>query len=155
MKLTLRHVTDARRALELCDRLDAAAAEFNVQFSDQPYPNGASERFVRSHFDAPQTVLVVAEDAAARDSTPLGLCLVGPLEDPLLRSVTPLVLVLYVDPTLRHRGIATELIADAERILASRGIHQLAARAGHNDDALISMGERWGFVRSTELMVKE
>jgi hypothetical protein len=31
----------------------------------------------------------------------------------------------------------------------------LSARAGHNDDALISMGERWGFVRQWEMMVRE
>jgi GNAT superfamily N-acetyltransferase len=153
VKLTLRHVTDPAQALALAARLDAAAAEFNVQFSDDTFPKGASERFLRRHFDAPQTVLVVAE--AEPRGEPLGVCLVGPLTDPLIGATLPLVLVLYVDPTLRHRGIAGELIQDVERILASRGIHTLAARAGHNDDALISMGERWGFVRSWELMVKE
>ena len=30
-----------------------------------------------------------------------------------------------------------------------------AGRAGHNDDALISMGERWGFLRAWELFVRE
>jgi len=153
VKLTLRHVTDPAQALALAARLDAAAAEFNVQFSDEKFPAGASERFLRRHFDAPQTALVVAEAEPRGD--PLGMCLVGPLVDPLLGSVLPLVLVLYVDPTLRHRGIAGELIQDVERILARRGIKNLAARVGHNDDALISMGERWGFVRSWELMIKE
>ena len=153
VKLTLRHVTDPAQALALAERLDTAAAEFNTQFSDDVFPKGASERFIRRHFDAPQTALVVAE--AEPRGEPLGICLVGPLTDPLLGTTLPLVLVLYVDPTLRHRGIAGELIQDVERILASRGITKLAARAGHNDDALISMGERWGFVRSVELMVKE
>ena len=32
---------------------------------------------------------------------------------------------------------------------------ELWARAAHNDDALISMGERWGFVRAWELMSAE
>ena len=153
MKLTLRHVTATDEALALCDRLDTYAAEFNVQFSDVAFPEGAAERFVRRHFEAPQTVLVVAE--GENRGALLGVCLVGPLVDPLIGTTLPVVLVLHVDPSLRHRGIARELIRDAERILAERGIRQLAARAGHNDDALISMGERWGFVRSWELMVRE
>jgi hypothetical protein len=42
-----------------------------------------------------------------------------------------------------------------QSVLAERGMRVLAARAGHNDDALISMGERWGFVRAWELMLFE
>ena len=83
------------------------------------------------------------------------MCLVGPLEDPLLESRLPLVLVLYVDSAVRHRGLAGLLVEAASRELADRGIPRLAARAGHNDDALISMGERWGFTRLWELMLRE
>ena len=84
-----------------------------------------------------------------------GRCLTGPFADPLLGTTQPMVLVLHVDPSLRHRGVARELIAHADGLLYARGHATLAARAGHNDDALISMGERWGFVRSWELMVRE
>ena len=44
---------------------------------------------------------------------------------------------------------------EARRLLGQRGLRTLAARAGHNDDALISMGERWGFVRAWELLLYE
>jgi GNAT superfamily N-acetyltransferase len=66
-----------------------------------------------------------------------------------------MVLVLYVEPDARHRGVARALVEEATRLLAARGLRRLAARAGHNDDALISMGERWGFVRQWELMLRE
>ena len=39
--------------------------------------------------------------------------------------------------------------------LAARGVRGISARVGHNDDALISMGERWGFVRHWELLLRE
>jgi GNAT superfamily N-acetyltransferase len=153
MKLKLRHVTSLDEALALAPALDRFAADFMAQFSDDPFPKGAVERCLRRHFAAPHTVLAVAE--RAEQAAPCGVCLVGPLEDPLLGTVMPVVLVLHVDEPLRHRGVAGELVREVESILASRGLRTLAARAGHNDDALISMGERWGFVRSWELMVKE
>ena len=67
----------------------------------------------------------------------------------------PMVLVLHVDPQLRHRGIASAMIEQSRHLLASRGCARLAARAAHNDDALISMSERWGFVRAWEWMLYE
>ena len=151
MKLDLRAVASLDEALALAPRLDEHSAEFMAQFSDEPFPRGASERFLRRHFAARETCLVLAE----RTGKTWGVCLVGPFTDPLLGTTQPMLLVLHVDPSLRHRGVASELVRDAERILAERGCKTLAARAGHNDDALISMGERWGFVRSWELMVKE
>ncbi len=55
----------------------------------------------------------------------------------------------------RHQGLAAKLVAEVSAVLRERGMMSLAARAGHNDDALISMGERWGFVRTWEMMVRE
>ena len=153
MKLELRPITTLEEALTFAGHLDACAAEFMAQFSDEPFPRGASERCLRAHFADPQTVLVVAEGEPRR--TPYAICLAGPLADPLLGDALPLVLVLHVDSALRHRGVAGELVSEVERILAARGERRLAARAAHNDDALISMGERWGFVRAWELMIKE
>lgn len=153
MKLVLRQIQQLEEALALVPLLDRLAAEFMAQFSDQPLPSGASERTLRATFGARESVLVVAE--GERRGETLGVCWVGPLTDPLLGTTQPLVLVLHVDSSLRHRGVAGELVTDIERILAERGVHRLAARAAHNDDALISMGERWGFVRAWELMVKE
>ena len=151
MKLDLRPVTDLEEALGHAAALDSHAEEFQRQFSDEPFPRGACERFLRRALAAPQTCLIVAEQGGKV----WGRCLVGPFVDPLLGDALPMVLVLYVDPALRHRGVATALVREAERVLVARGEQRLAARAGHNDDALISMGERWGFVRSWELMIKE
>jgi ribosomal protein S18 acetylase RimI-like enzyme len=151
MKLTLRAVTALEEALVLCPLLDALAADFHAQVSDAPFPVGACERFLRAHFAARETVLVVAEGPERA----WGVCVTGPFTDPLLGTTVPMILVLHVDPALRHRGVARELVVEAERLLGERGLQHLAARALHNDDARISMGERWGFVRSWELMVKE
>lgn len=151
MKLTLRRIASLDEALTHSLQLDRSAADFHAQCSDAPYPKGAAERCLRERFAAPETALVVAEEGGRA----WGLCLTGPFRDPLLGTTLPMLLVLHVDPALRHRGVATELVQEAQRALGERGLYSLAARAGHNDDALISMGERWGFVRSWELMVKE
>lgn len=153
MKLSLRHVESLEAALPLAPTLDRYAAEFWREFSDQPWPAGASERFLRRSFAAPETVLVVASDASRAE--PWAVCLTGPLQDPLRGDSTPTVLVLHVDPSLRRRGVAHELIEEVTRKLAARGHERLAARVAHNDDALISMGERWGFVRAWEWIVRE
>jgi len=145
-------VTALAEARTLAGDLDRQAAEFRAQFSDEPYPAGAVARFLERAFAAPETVLVVARDPSGAR---LGVCLTGPLADPLLGTAMPTVLVLYVAPTWRHRGIAGSLIREARAALAARGLATLSARVGHNDDALISMGERWGFVRHWELMLRE
>jgi len=153
MKLELRQVTSLEEARRLAPRLDAAAAGFHAQVSDEPFPAGASARLLAERFDAPETVLVGAFPPGGSD--PLGLCLVAPFEDPLTLARTPMVLVLEVAPQARHRGVARALVEEAQAVLAARGLRALAARATHNDDALISMGERWGFVRAWELMLFE
>jgi GNAT superfamily N-acetyltransferase len=150
--MRLRSITQLDEALKLAPRLDRRAAEYNAQFSDEPFPTGASERFLRMHLNDPETLLLVAEEANGELAA---ICLIGALIDPLLRSRTPMVLVLHVEDAARHRGLAGEIISEARGTLADRGIRTLAARVGHNDDALISMGERWGFVRNWELMLHE
>jgi GNAT superfamily N-acetyltransferase len=150
MKLELRQVTSLAEALALAPRLDAAGAGFHAQLSDEPFPGGASERLLAERFDAPQTVLVGAFRPGGGD--PLGLCLVAPFEDPHTLQRLPMVVVLQVDDAARHRGVARALVEEAQAVLGRRGLRVLAARAAHNDDALISMGERWGFVRAWELM---
>jgi GNAT superfamily N-acetyltransferase len=56
---------------------------------------------------------------------------------------------------MRHRGLGSALVKETLRALAARGHATLTGRAGQNDDALISMGERWGFVRIWDLLVRE
>jgi GNAT superfamily N-acetyltransferase len=153
MSLRLRTIDDLERALAHAPLLDRHAEEFQAQFSDQPFPTGASQRFLRAHFGEPETLLLVAEDAAGEERA--GICLIGAIEDPLLSVRTPTVLVLFVEPPWRHRGVARSLIQRALEILGDRGHPQLAARVGHNDDALISMGERWGFTRLWEFILRE
>ncbi len=154
-----RIVTSLEEALSLAPALDACAEEFAAQFSDDPYPQGASQRFLEAHFEHPATVLVKAEVApggAGGAGAPwTGLCLTGPWSDPLLGSHVPLILVLHVQSAWRHRGLGRGLLEEAARLLAERGQAGLSARVGHNDDALISMGERWGFVRNFESMQRD
>ncbi len=153
MKLKLARVESLTEALELAPHLDRCAAQFWREFSDQAWPAGASERFLRRLFEAPETVLLTARDSSR--AAPWGICLSGPLEDPLRGDRTPTILVLHVDEQLRRRGVARELVDELWLVLERRGLTRLAARVGHNDDALISMGERWGFVRAWEWIVRE
>lgn len=82
----------------------------------------------------------------------LGYCVVVPLADPLTSLETPFIAALEVDRNHRHRGLARSMMEAVSAEMKRRGHPELAARVGHNDDALISMGERWGFVRSHEVM---
>jgi GNAT superfamily N-acetyltransferase len=149
----VRRIEDLQSALELTPALEAYAAQATVEFRDQPLPEGTCRRFFAKRFSEPETVLVVAETAAGRCD--LGVCVTGPHEDPLMGSRVPMVLILFVSPSARHRGLARLLVEEASKAMQERGIKSLAARAAHNDDALISMGERWGFVRQWEMMVRE
>lgn len=153
MQLELRPIGDLDEARALGPRLDAAAAEFQAQYSDEPYPAGAAARFLARAWAESETVLVAAFKPGAR--APAGLCLSGAHVDPLSGERVPMVLVLFVDVELRHRGVARALVERCRELLGARGHARLAARALHNDDALISMGERWGFVRAWEWMLWE
>ena len=153
MDVSLRQIEDLEEALSLGPVLDGYAEEALSEFRDSKLPPGVTERFLRKHFDADEFVMVVAESEAGR--TDLGVCLVGPFEDPFVGDVHPMVMLLYVVPNARHRRLARALVDGVSGLLEQRGHHTLAARAGHNDDALISMGERWGFIRHWELMLRE
>ena len=153
MSLRLRTIDDLERALAHAPLLDRYAEEYHAQFSDRPFPAGAAQRFLRASFGESETLFLIAEDAASQERA--GVCLIGACEDPLLGERTPTVLILHVEPPWRHRGVARSLIQRALQILSDRGHTELAARVGHNDDALISMGERWGFTRLWEFIVRE
>ena len=153
MEVELRRIDSQSEAHSLSARIDAWAAAAFAEHRDTPLPARVGARFVARHFDAPETVLLVAESRPG--AADLGLCLVGPFEDPLTAERTPMILVLHVEPKVRHRGLARALLRHAREILVERGFASVAARAAHNDDALISMGERWGFVRQRELMLQE
>ena len=153
MEEKLRHVTELSEALELAPAIDAYVVQAMNEFQDEPLPEGVCRRFFESRFQAPETLVLVLE--SAKRKVDLGVCVTGPFEDPLLATRTPMILLLFVSPSVRHRGYARRLVDEAGRMLAARGFAKVAARAGHNDDALISLGERWGFVRQWEHMLRE
>ena len=153
MDISLRQIEDLSTALTLAPVLDGYARQAAEEFRDVPLPAGVTEAFLKRSFDESETILLVAE--SGEGEMDLGVCLTGPFPDPLSAERVPLVLILHVDPSVRHRRVARALIDGTTALLESRGHRALAARAGHNDDALISMGERWGFVRQWELMVRE
>ncbi len=154
MDVRIQTIEDRVRAIELAPMLDRMLSEGTDAFTSEDAFDGTARAFIDRHFDARETLLVTAHEQAATGK-PIGVCLTGPFEDPMFGQPRPLILVLYVDPGYRHRGLARELVEDAAGRLAERGCESLAARAGHNDDALISMGERWGFTRRWELMVRD
>jgi len=153
MDVTIKTLDNLPGALEWSAGLDQVIAEGAAEFRDDDVPPGALERFLKRSMDDPETTVQVALDKESGER--LGICVTGPLIDPLLGDRLPVVLLLYVDPDVRHRGLAKHLVDHASKRLEERGLVTLGARAGHNDDALISMGERWGFVRVWELMVRE
>jgi len=153
MDRRIRSVDRLEEALELATALEAYAAQATAEFRDGPLPEGTCRRFFERRFADRETLLLVAETAPGRAD--LGVCTTGRFEDPLTGARVPMVLILFVSPSARHRGLASALVAEAGRRLEERGMAALAARAGHNDDALISMGERWGFVRTWEMMVRD
>ena len=139
------HATDIERAL--ADSEDLALVQ-----AAPPNPHELLERLA----DTPESVFVLAESMEPKeDGATVGLCLTGPLVDPLTAARFPIVIVCWVEPSYRHRGLARHLLEDAARQLEERGSPALALRTDHNDDALISMGERWGFTRRWEILLRD
>jgi GNAT superfamily N-acetyltransferase len=153
MDVTLEILEAPDDALDLAAAIDDYARETTAEFRDEDPAEGVGLRLVKRHFTVPECVFLVARDKARGER--IGMCVTAPLEDPLLGERMPTVVVLFVHPDYRHRGLASQMVQAVRAELESRGLASLAARAAHNDDALISMGERWGFVRVYEIMVRE
>ena len=141
-------IDSLERALECAQSLDQAATATLAEIRHEPLEEGASARFLERSFDEAETVLLVATE----EEKEVGICLTGAWTEPLSGERLAGVLALYVDPGLRHRGIARALVTAAQEALNDRGISRLGARVEHNDDARISMGERWGWARGWEWM---
>ncbi|MFT5052355.1 MAG: GNAT superfamily N-acetyltransferase [Chlamydiales bacterium] len=150
VKLSIAETLD--EALSLSAAIDGYAAEVSADYRDTPPAAGLGQRLLERHFGRPETVVALAR---AERPEPIGMCVTIPFEDPLFGDAVPFVAVLFVDSSFRHRGLAGLLVRSVQETLAGRGIGSLAGRAGHNDDALISMGERWGFVRQWEWMLRD
>lgn len=153
MQVQIRQIHLPDDACELAPLIDRCAAEAMAEYRDTPLPPGTGLRFCKESFRAPEAVLLVGESEPGLAD--LGLCVIGPFADPLTGERVPMVLVLWVNPTVRRRGLAKAMVTEARDVLRERGFKSLAARAAHNDDALISMGERSGFTRQWDLMLRE
>lgn len=147
---TVSNVDDARKHLDL---LNSKGLEVLADLGIAEAPGDFAERFLEAHFESPETLLLVAESTPGLADAGVLLC--GPQIDPLSGVRTPMILILSVDSNVRHRGLAATLVKEAQRLLGRRGYRQLAARCPHGDDALISMGERWGFVRAWEFLSRD
>lgn len=150
MDARLRTIRDRAEARALEARLDAAALEATQIHEGPPPPAGWASRWLDERLADEQSVLLVAE--TTEGAADLGVLLAGGYDDPLGIERVPMILLLSVDSRHRHRGLASALVERAQQILTERGHPRLAARAPHNDDARISMGERWGFVREWEVL---
>ncbi len=153
MDVTLQILEAPDDALALAQVIDGYAREATAEFRDEPPEEGVGVRLVKRHFNAPECVFLVAREKERGER--IGMCVTAPMEDPLVGDRMPLIVVLSVHSDYRHRGLASQMVQAVRAELESRGLASLAARAAHNDDALISMGERWGFVRVYEIMVRE
>ena len=130
----------------LGELLDKAATENLAGISHQPIEAGAALRFFEAEREEPETGLWVVRDV----ERVLGVCLTGAWVAPLSGERMASVLALCVEPNHRHQGLAKALVQAARSELRARGILSLGARVEHNDDARISMGERWGWTRGWE-----
>ncbi len=152
VNLRMRVVDDAAEARALGPLLERAVQAAGIAAGERLGPDTARRIFQRAVGRREGCLLVAEEKTSGR---PVALAASTPFEDPLSGDLAPMLVLLYVEPHLRQRGVARSLVLELRRSLASRGMNGLLARAGHNDDALISMGERWGFVRTWEIMSSE
>lgn len=141
-------IDSLERALERAASLDRASTASLAEIANEPVEEGTSAAYLERAFDEDETVLLVAEEGGEE----VGICLTGAWTEPLSGARMACVLALYVSPSVRHSGIARELIDATREALAERGVERLGARVEHNDDARISMGERWGWTRGWEWM---
>jgi len=151
LKLDLSLVGEKQQALELAPDFEPLLLEALETMLPSEAGSGALTAFLERAFDEPETLLLVARERG--DERVWGLCLVGAFVDPFTAERLPMLLALWVDPGLRHRGVARALQAEARRLLVERGQSSFCTRAAYNDDALVSMAERWGYVRQWEWML--
>ena len=152
MNLRLRAIATREEARGVQALLEQAMREVSGGLSSRP-ASEIARRYLERSLGTREALLVVAEPREV--DRPLALAGSAPFEDPLTGERRAMLVVLYTDPSIRQRGVARAVTGELRRQLAARGVTELWARAAHNDDALISMGERWGFVRAWELMAAQ
>ena len=149
---TIESAEDAQAHASALERALADSEDLGLREGTATDPHELLERVA----SAVESVFVIAESVEPADSgATIGLCLTGPLVDPLTAASFPVLLACWVAPNYRHRGLARHLLEDVSRQLIDRGQAALCVRTDHNDDALISMGERWGFTRRWEILARD
>jgi GNAT superfamily N-acetyltransferase len=152
MNLTVQTLTTAAEVAALEPLAQELVASALAEERDEGAPAGAGRAVLERALASPCGLVL---RALGEDGSDAGLLVCGPLLDPLAGDERPMIQLLWAAPAYRRRGLARGLVDQASKTLRARGHRTLAARVGHNDDALISMGERWGFVRSYELLVRD
>lgn len=108
------------------------------------------ERLVEFVYSQPHVVLI-AEDGG----TPSGfLLLLDALPDEVSMSPQAFIAYMAVEPAMRRRGIATALLAEAERIARERGLPVLAMMVTEENQPAVHVYERAGFRTERRLMCK-
>jgi GNAT superfamily N-acetyltransferase len=152
VNIQIRPINEREEALALAPFLERSVRASHEDWREEDLPEETMLRFLERRFGDPCCLLLVAQP---EDGEPLGACVTAPFEDPLTGETVPMIVLLFVLPAARRQGLARALVRQARRVLAGRGQDTVVARAPYNDDVFISMGERWGFVRAWELMVRE
>ena len=110
------------------------------------------ERFLGTQIDRPDVALLVAVLRRGDDETIVGYIL-GSLEDRNwsdLREECGKIHDVYVDESVRRRGVASQLVEAAVASLATMGAPRVVLMAAWRNDAARRLFERLGF-RSTML----
>lgn len=132
--------------------VDAAVREIYAAES-VPQSGESARRFLLRSLGQPGSLLLLAKDEKTKKA--IGFLFLAPREDGFLGVRVPFLYLLFVLPEFRRLGAARDLLLRAEKWLVGQGARMLVAPAIHNDDAIISMGERRGYLREREWMVKE
>ncbi len=150
MKFELKELSGEEAAGPLWDRIRRAAVE---NYPEDEVEEAAARAFVRESLAGKGSICLAGYDTGERKLA--GVLFAGPYRHSFLAHRDAVIYWLYVWPEYRNLGLASQLLDRAESALAARGVGWLRAHAAHNDDRIISMGERRGYVREIEVMVKE
>jgi GNAT superfamily N-acetyltransferase len=117
---------------------------------DPPDEEGA-RLAVEAAFGDPALLCLLAEE----EGSAAGFLLALPWSDPFLGKKGSEMRLCFVRPHSRRQGVAASLVARAERILAARGVASISLLLPTQDDPLVSIAERHGYVRVREWLEKD
>ncbi|WP_166872687.1 GNAT family N-acetyltransferase [Salinibacterium sp. ZJ450] len=121
------------------------------EFYGQPYDEGVAERFLRARLDGAQSVVLIAE----LDGDPVGLIQLYPGFSSIAAAPSWHLNDLYVLDSARGHGVATALMAEAERLARSAGAVELVLETAHTNTVAQRLYEREGYRRDAEYITYE